>query len=226
MGAEVIAEELKAAELALREAVATHGTTHPIVLERLDSFIELARKAGNEMLAAKLEDKAKIIRQALQLAAPAPATGTAATATVAPAVAPAASVPPAKAPTPTVAPAPAAEEKASAEDQSFVEKHLFNSRGEHVAVVFDGHIYSPVGKYLGRWDEELDAFIDDKGNYLGQAVEENRLAYDPNWHYKYMNFGTKSNAGSRTGWSRQPDTDRILLPLGFVDVNFAETNDE
>ena len=43
MGAEVIAEELKAAELALREAVATHGTTHPIVLERLDFFIQLAR---------------------------------------------------------------------------------------------------------------------------------------------------------------------------------------
>lgn len=225
--ASVTAEDLQGAELALRQAVQAHGTTHPVVLEKLEAYVALAKKAGNTAQAEKLEEKAKILRKALGIESPTAAPSVAAPAappapTPAPNPAPTASPEPATA---AVSPSPQATATAvetQPDELRYVEKHLYNSKGEHIAVAFDGGLYTPFGKYLGRWDAELDAFIDDKGWYLGQIVEGDRLAKDPNWHYRLMNFGNIASAGNRTGWTRQPDTDRVMLPYGYNDISFAE----
>ena len=100
---------------------------------------------------------------------------------------------------------------------------LFNSEGKHVAVVWSGSLYDADGKNLGRWDEGLEAFLDRDGSYLGQIVEENRLARDLSWPYKHMNFGDKGNVGHRSGWSRQPDIERTTFVRGFEDVELQES---
>lgn len=224
------AEALKNAELALRAAVAEHGPTHAVVLQRLETFIGLCRQFGKAEQAAKLEEKAVAIRAILAKQAPAAPP------------APLAEEP-VKQPEPTIqaedeeepelevimparaqlaSPAPTA----VALTDSTAEKHLYNSRGEHVAVFFDDALFTPVGKFLARWEPDLDAFIDDKGWYFGQIIMDNRLAYDPIWHWRHMNFGTKATAGSRIGWARQPDTDRTMLLDGYNDVSFAEEESE
>jgi hypothetical protein len=104
----------------------------------------------------------------------------------------------------------------------YTEKHLYNSKGEHIAVAFDGDLYSPSGKHLARWEEDLSAYIDDRGWYFGEIVDGNRIASNSTWHYKHMNFGTKATAGHRSGWQRQSDTSRTMLPSGFSDIVFPE----
>lgn len=245
----VSADALKAAELALRQAVEAHGTMHPVVLEKLESYVALARQAGQHAQADKLEEKARILRTQLSTAAagsnpalaaaPASAPSAAASApagsTAAPTPAPAASTtaaPPAVAAaaepaasspqTPADDLAPAGQSASPISEAPTAEQHLYNSKGEHIAVAFEGNIYAPSGKFLARWDESLQAFIDERGWYFGHILDGNRVGKDPLWQFRHMNFGVQATAGSRIGWSKQPDTDRRMLPDGYIDIEFPE----
>ena len=50
---------------------------------------------------------------------------------------------------------------------------------------------------------------------------DNRLARDPNWSYRNVNFGN-SKAADRSGWQNQADTDRTMLPYGYEDVKISD----
>lgn len=191
---------LKSSEEAVREAVAQFGSQHPEVLRRLERYVVLLRRAGRTAQADKLAEKAKTLRDLLG---------------------PNADAPP---PTPAAASAPAPKPAAPAEQPSTTsqvsvatERPLYNSKGEHVAMEIDGHLYSPNGKYAGYWSQDMEAYISKEGRYLGQVVEENRLGADPNWQFRHLTF-SKGYEGDRAGWSRQADIHRVFLPYGFEDV--------
>lgn len=196
---------LKSSEEAVREAVAEFGSQHPEVLRRLERYVVMLRRAGREAQADKLAEKAKTLRQILGPLADAPSPAPAAAAPK-PAAAPAA------APTQTpAAPSPVADSAAP------MERPLFNSKGEHIAVETGGHLYAPSGKYIGYWSADMEAYISKEGRYLGQIVEDNRLGADPTWRFRHLTF-TKGYEGDRSGWDRVADVNRVFLPYGFEDV--------
>lgn len=175
-------EQLKEAELAVRQAVAEYGAQHEQVLHTLENYIELLQNSGNTAQAEKLLQRANLLRANLGLAA---------------------------------AGALAANANSLL---SGSETHLFNSFGYHVATVYEGNIYTPEGKNLGRFEEELGVFLSLNGRYMGQIVEENRLALDTNWQFRHISFGLLGDSGSRAGWGRQADIGRCVLPKDFEDV--------
>ncbi len=194
---------LSAAEAAVREAVACHGTTHPEVLDKLEKFVALLYKAGDTAKAEKLNERAQVLKKIL-------ASGVQATRSAQPAEsAPVASFMQQTAQVPG--------EGATGES----EIALFNSKGEHVATACDAALYTPEGRNVGRWNEDLCVYLDRSGWYLGQIVEENRLAKDSTWQYRHMNFGEKGNEGDRAGWGRCPDIGPAILPYGFDDVKIG-----
>lgn len=191
---------LKSSEEAVREAVAQFGSQHPEVLRRLERYVVMLRRAGREAQADKLAEKAKTLRQILGPQADAPLPAASAPSTSAPAAA-----------TTPDAPSPVAD------SASPLEKPLFNSKGEHIAVETGGHLYAPSGKYVGYWSADMEAYISKEGRYLGQIVEDNRLGADPTWRFRHLTF-TKGYEGDRAGWDRVADVNRVFLPYGFEDV--------
>jgi hypothetical protein len=202
----VSAESLKAAEMAVREAVGKHGPSHPDVLTCLETFIGLLHKSGNSAQAQKMEERAKQIRQMLGAAAPVQA-------------APVQAAPVQASPAPAqAAPEPAA---SSADSSAYPnERHLYNSMGEHVATEYEGNIYLPEGRHLGWWNDGLSVYLDRKGYYLGEIVDDDRFARNQMFQFSHMNFG-ESKEGDRAGWGKRPDTNRTTLPRGYDDVKIG-----
>jgi hypothetical protein len=214
---------IQAAEAAVREAVATHGKVHPVVLEQLERYIVCLRQAGKDAEVQKMEQHARALKQQLEAVQPAPAA-------TAGGAHPAAS---AAAATPGAAPAATPVEPAGATPGATPEAtpgitpgtpalDLYNSKGNHVAVAWDGFIFMPDGRNIGRWVPDLEAFLDRSGAYLGEIVEGNRLACHHDWPYKHMNFGDTGNTGDCAGWMHQPDTRSQLLPRNYDDFEFPE----
>ena len=206
-------EAMQRAAAAVKQAVSLHGATHREVLKKLEEYVALLHQSGKSEEAGQLEKKAAMIRQALKSqeaggTAPAPA-GPPAQSDRAPAGEPSAVA---------TSVAQPAQGTIAAEQTSL---SLYNSRGEHIAVAFEGHIYTPHGKHLGRWLDQLNAFVDREGWYFGEIVEENRLARDPNWLYRQMSFGNKGNEGDRAGWPGEPDTHPVVLERGYEDVKIG-----
>ncbi|MBY0549928.1 MAG: hypothetical protein K2W95_21825 [Candidatus Obscuribacterales bacterium] len=195
---------LKSSEEAVREAVAEFGAQHPEVLRRLERYVVMLRRAGRDAQADKLAEKAKTLRQILGPQADTPVPIPSAAAAPKPEAAPSTSTPP-------------AEQSPAADAAAPVEKALFNSKGEHIAMETGGHLYAPSGKYLGYWSADMEAYISKEGRYLGQIVEDNRLGADPTWRFRHLSF-TKGYEGDRAGWNRVADVNRVFLPYGFEDV--------
>jgi hypothetical protein len=240
-------DSLKQAAADIRAAVAEHGNVHPVVLQKLESYVEMLVAAGNNAEADKLKERAQQIRKILSdkgisplpaaSAVPAPAT---------PAPAPTPSPAPAPAPAPdagddemsnealeaavaksvsereAAAPAPSPSSNGAPDPTSDQAITLYNSGGEHIAVAVNGYIFSPEGKNLGRYQADFEVFVDRTGRYMGQIYEENRLVRDANFRYASFNFGDKGNEGDRAGWGRTADIFRTLLPPYLDDVKFSD----
>lgn len=190
----VSAETLKSAEQNLRDTVARLGNQHPEVLKVLEHYIALLRQAGNDDLATKLEPKAKAIRDILSKES-------------------------------SVKPSDKSQESTAEEEPSAVSDEaifLYNSKGEHVAVAYRAGLYSPQGENIGRLLDDYDVFLDRRGWYLGQIVDNNRLARDITWIHRHLNFGDRGNEGNRAGWGRGPDIERTYFDRGFEDVEFED----
>jgi hypothetical protein len=189
-------EELKTAEKAIREAVGKHGAQHREVLQRLEEYIVLLRGAQMLDQAEKLEERAGVLRKILAAAG--------AEDSITP------QLPDNVGAQNVVSPAPGDPPS---------ECHFYSSRGRHIATSYLGYLYSPDGKHLGRWANDLGVFLDNKGSYLGHIVENNRLARDNTWKFISVNFGSVGNPEARTSWRRQSDIDRLTLPAPFQDVS-------
>ncbi len=192
----VAEKALKSSEAAVREAVAEFGAQHPEVLKRLERYVTLLRRAGKTAHADKLDEKAKTLRQLLGPLADA-----------------AGASPPAK---PVVA--DSAPVKSPAKPAGPEERPIFNSRGENIAMEFNGHLYTPDGKYLGYWSADMEAYISKDGRYLGQIAERDRMVRDPSWRFRHLTFG-RGYEGDRSGWHRVADVERVILPFGMEDVD-------
>ncbi len=113
-------------------------------------------------------------------------------------------------------------ERDTAAANSEEEIFLYDSKGQHVAVACKGALYSPAGENLGRLLEDYDVFLDRSGWYLGQILDGNRLARDPTWIHRHLNFGDRGNEGNRAGWGRAPDIEKTFFDYGFEDVEFSD----
>jgi hypothetical protein len=58
-------DSLKQAAADIRAAVAEHGNVHPVVLQKLESYVEMLVAAGNNAEADKLKERAQQIRKIL-----------------------------------------------------------------------------------------------------------------------------------------------------------------
>jgi hypothetical protein len=212
-GQDAQAEKLEAKAAILRKALGTLGES---VGTAAPGAVAAAQSAQPNAPTPTPAPAPAGLPQAASGISPAPAVPPAAASAAASAAAPAAHTAELE---PAAAPALAAQVQ---EFDRYTEKHLFNSKGEHIAVAFDGDLYSPNGQHLARWEADLNAYVDDRGWYFGEIVDGDRIARDPNWHYRHMNFGTKATAGNRSGWQRQSDTSRADLPFGYADIVFPE----
>lgn len=190
---------LESAALALKQAYAKHGPQHIEVLNKIELYITALRRAGRIADADRYEQGARALRESLGaagVAAPEQFVW-------------------ANHESPRTAPGVSAAEGSRAESP---ERHLYNSRGRHIATEHHGLIYTPEGRFVGRWSDELGVFLDKQGWYLGEIVEDNRLARYALWEYRQVNFGTRGSDGDRPGWDRQRDVRPIVLPNDYEDV--------
>jgi hypothetical protein len=97
---------------------------------------------------------------------------------------------------------------------------LWDSRGRHIANLVDGHLHSPRGLNIGHEAEE-GIFIDMRGRYLGEIVNDDRLLYNRSSPYRSTNYGVYGNVGNVGNAGNPGNAGAIGLPAGFSDVEIT-----
>jgi hypothetical protein len=96
---------------------------------------------------------------------------------------------------------------------------LFNSYGEHIANLVNGQLHSPRGQNIGHYINEDNIFIDMRGKYLGEIMNDDRLLYNQYSPYKNVNYGNYGNYGNVGNYGNPGRKGRIGLYSGYKDVN-------
>ncbi|WP_121663474.1 hypothetical protein [Metabacillus litoralis] len=99
-------------------------------------------------------------------------------------------------------------------------KFLFNSKGQHIANLVNNHLHSPSGQNIGHYRETEKIFIDMRGKYLGEIINDNRLMYNNNSSYKNVNFGSYGNYGNVGNYGNPGNYGSIGSISGYKDVVF------
>lgn len=73
---------------------------------------------------------------------------------------------------------------------------LHDSHGKHIANFVNGELHDTHGRNIGHFLDREGIFIDMRGKYLGEIVDENRLLYNKNSPYKSISFGIYGNYGN------------------------------
>lgn len=97
-------------------------------------------------------------------------------------------------------------------------KYLFNSRGRHIANFVNGQLHAPGGKNIGHYLEKEAIFIDMRGRYLGEIVNENRLMRQRSSPYKSVNFGVYGNYGNVGNYGNPGNHGSIGSIGGYEDL--------
>ncbi len=97
-------------------------------------------------------------------------------------------------------------------------KHLYNSKGQHIATEQDGRLYTPMGRSIGHFVSEYGIFIDMRGRYLGEIMYDNRLLYNRYSPFRSTPFGIWGDYGTITSHGAPGKLGPIGLPSGFEDV--------
>jgi hypothetical protein len=97
-------------------------------------------------------------------------------------------------------------------------KYLFDSKGKHIANFIDNQLYAPSGDNIGHYLSREKIFIDMKGRYLGEIVQENRLLYNKYSPYKIANFGVHGYYGNAGNYGNPGNYGSIGMPRGYEDV--------
>lgn len=95
---------------------------------------------------------------------------------------------------------------------------LFNSAGEHIANLVNGHLHSPTGQNIGHFRSEDNIFIDMRGRYLGEILHDDRLLYNKYSPYKNVNYGVYGNYGNVGNYGNPGRRGRISMYSGYKDV--------
>jgi len=209
---------LKTAEDLLRKAVGQYGLQHPIVIERLKLYVDLMQRSGKGDQVKELEEQAKLLQQKMRLPEPSDNSAAADTRPTTPASPMENSSDPEANDT-----ASDNQDQRGVAAQAEVETHLRNSKGKHIATQVGRLLYTPSGRYLASWLEDLEVFVDKRGWYIGRIIDDNRLERETNWKFRNINFGKQSSAGDLPGWNSQPDIDYFQLSPGCEDVKLDES---
>jgi len=95
---------------------------------------------------------------------------------------------------------------------------LHNLSGKHIANLDNNQLYSPRGENIGHYESGYEFFIDMNGKYLGEIIEENRLAYNKSNSYKNINFGNHGNYGNVGNYGNPGNIGNIGNISGYEDV--------
>lgn len=99
-------------------------------------------------------------------------------------------------------------------------KRLFNSKGQHIANFVKKQLYSPSGSNIGHYLESEEIFIDMRGRYLGEIIQENRLMYNNYSTYRNTNFGSYGNYGNIGNHGNPGNYGSIGTLSGYQDLSF------
>lgn len=75
-------------------------------------------------------------------------------------------------------------------------EYLFDSKGNHIANLVNGHLHAPSGQNIGHFLSNEKILIDMQGKYLGEIVQGNRLLFNKTSPYLNVNFGSYGNYGN------------------------------
>ena len=99
-----------------------------------------------------------------------------------------------------------------------VKKHLFSSRGQHIANFADGYLYSPGGRNIGRYLEKERIFVDRRGKYLGELFGEHRLLRRSPSPYEDIVFDGYDGPDGVADPESPDDFGKIGKIVGFEDI--------
>jgi hypothetical protein len=92
---------------------------------------------------------------------------------------------------------------------------LFNSRGQHIANLVNGQLHSPKGRNIGHYISSYKIFIDMRGHYLGEIVQQNRLVYYRNSPHRNTNYGVYGNHGNVGNYGNPGNHGSISMFAGY-----------
>jgi hypothetical protein len=98
-------------------------------------------------------------------------------------------------------------------------KYLFNSRGKHIANVVGAGLHAPAGANIGHFVEGLGAFVDTRGRYLGEIVQNDRLMYRILAGNESVNYGVFGNAGNAGNYGNPGNAGSIGVIGGYRDLD-------
>jgi hypothetical protein len=97
-------------------------------------------------------------------------------------------------------------------------KHLFNSKGLHIATEENGRLYTPRGANIGHSISDYGIFINKKGRYIGEIMYENRFFFNRLSPFRSTAFGMWGDYGTITIYGPPGKLGRIGLPSGYEDI--------
>jgi hypothetical protein len=98
-------------------------------------------------------------------------------------------------------------------------KHLYDSRGHHIANLLNDQLHSPRGHNIGHHLKPQNIFIDMRGRYLGEIVNGDRLLANGQSPHKHANYGNYGNYGNIGNYGNPGMIGSMSLPLGYQDID-------
>ncbi|MGS0765380.1 hypothetical protein [Syntrophomonas curvata] len=98
-------------------------------------------------------------------------------------------------------------------------EYLFDSKGNHIANLVNGHLHDPSGQNIGHFLSNEKILIDMHGQYLGEIVQGNRLLFNKTSPYLNVNFGSCGNYGNVGNYGNPGNYGSIGIIGGYRDVS-------
>lgn len=95
---------------------------------------------------------------------------------------------------------------------------LFDSRGNHIANVEAGRLYTTAGSNIGRVIEPFGIYVDISGSYLGELLAGNRLVSNRASGYRTTNFGNVESTENIATAGSPGNYGSFDLPGGYQDI--------
>jgi hypothetical protein len=102
--------------------------------------------------------------------------------------------------------------------EGYAMKHLFNSKGLHIATEDNWRLYTPKGANIGHFVSDYGIYINQKGRYIGEVMYENRFFFNRLSPFRSTAFGMWGNYGALTIFGSPRKVGRIGLPSGYEDI--------
>ena len=98
---------------------------------------------------------------------------------------------------------------------------LYTSRGEPIALEWQGQLYSRAGIYVGHYLPAHGILVDRYGRYLGELACEDRLVVNQASPHRAAHFGLSSPFGAVGPTGLTGSVGPVTLRGGYADVDPA-----